>query len=884
MGLKMELKDIVNNRENALKCFNDAVDLYKKKSFKESRNLFLKFTSYQGEKDNHMEKCLSDACSYLLKIDNSEKLDLIQWIKENKQNIINNFSPINRYWSDYHIGYWKNCYDENDLSIRKIIVENRKKYKFSKNSYSEDKTQWFSDEKEKDKEGKVTGEVAFKTEQIMLWTYSNKIPKYELKKQSFQDIVLDPGRINWPEGKNLFSSLKIYIEARIEKTDEKMINEPMNFFLYDLLLIVKGMTELSDKDDQKNNILELKNYIFDMLGIDRKPDSVIHKHYHIETIMHDLTFLKKMHTYLENSFKIVEDKIESRPIHKMLENLGAKINKIADIISNQLNLLMVNEHRFADCFYDDLIEQMKLNVGNKLNLGNNKLPHSEEKQFSIVSPVLSKNKNKLEIKEIQAIKNPKTREVIVDFKNINLPFPIIAQDIDKLSYLTLNLDFKNLMIYYALANSLKELAIKKGENVFVQDHGKSLKSLLDNLQKHIIKIKSDSRKFMENVDRISSIAIDYGVYGQMFKNLDENYKKFKNKYKGIINIDDFVDEINNEVHSYSGKVIQKIDEIIRALKNGAVSEQMSSLINNINLFIQELSVSFQLKIAHSTETKVMKDPPDQDINNPNNFGSASDNGVQLKGEQRKTMRTTKSIATEHQMTSSASQLSSPFGFITQGFGLLTSSSEQPAQQETSEPKTPIQITPPTFDQQLIVARFIIGGLEKLVSWWYAEEKTPEPQTFILANDQNIQLEIGQLKAYLKRAEKRMLEFDDKLLQENTEWATFSLSDFKDDLKELESLLKSGKLTEQLFKETKSEIRYFCREVKQTWEKQQLLLEEKTPHVSKNEISFTKNMRKDGLFTLPSQSMQPKETPLLLDTSMTENNSSVIDFSDNFKLN
>lgn len=222
--------------------------------------------------------------------------------------------------------YSENCYTEEELNLREWLLKTRAQSGIHKD-YLNNPSSWFAD-----------NEQALINPYEHSWFYSNAFKtRHVLSRDDFHVQPVD--RLQWPALYDLMQKVGDYLLLRNQNLPTDHLNQPMNFVLLDLNLILKGLSQNTDMGHVKEQLELITQYI---RTIEKNISPLIGS---------DRLFLANFRfTIDEDIHPHLNHMIESQQLKERLGDLSKVIKKLSTdrnrILHFALNINPVNPHPY----------------------------------------------------------------------------------------------------------------------------------------------------------------------------------------------------------------------------------------------------------------------------------------------------------------------------------------------------------------------------------------------------------------------------------------------------------------------------------------------------------------------------------------------------------
>jgi hypothetical protein len=222
--------------------------------------------------------------------------------------------------------YSENCYTEEELNLREWLLKTRAQSGIHQD-YLKNPSPWFAD-----------NEQALINSYEHSWFYSDAFKtRHVLSRDDFHVQPVD--RLQWPSLYDLMQKVGDYLLIRNHNLPSEHLNQPMNFILLDLNLILKSLSQNADMGHVKEQLELITQYlrtieknISPLIGSDR-----------LFLANFRFTIDEEIHPYLNHM-------IESQQLKERLGDLSKVIKKLSTdrnrILHFALNINQVNPHPY----------------------------------------------------------------------------------------------------------------------------------------------------------------------------------------------------------------------------------------------------------------------------------------------------------------------------------------------------------------------------------------------------------------------------------------------------------------------------------------------------------------------------------------------------------
>ncbi|KTD63318.1 hypothetical protein [Legionella shakespearei] len=222
--------------------------------------------------------------------------------------------------------YSENCYTEEELNLREWLLKTRAQSGIHQD-YLKNASPWFAD-----------NDQALINPYEHAWFYSDAFKtRHVLSRDDFHVQPVD--RLQWPALYDLMQKVGDYLLIRNQNLPAEHLNQPMNFILLDLNLILKSLSQNTDMGHVKEQLELITQYlrtieknISPLIGSDR-----------LFLANFRFTIDEEIHPYLNHM-------IESQQLKERLGDLSKVIKKLSTdrnrILHFALNINQVNPHPY----------------------------------------------------------------------------------------------------------------------------------------------------------------------------------------------------------------------------------------------------------------------------------------------------------------------------------------------------------------------------------------------------------------------------------------------------------------------------------------------------------------------------------------------------------
>lgn len=397
------------------------------------------------------------------------------------------------------------------------------------------------------------------------WLFQNEYrPREELSREDFHIGLLNVQRQYWSGLSTMTRVIGDYLILRNKDLTEQYLNQPMNYFLLDLIQILKRLAMIENPVYVEEQLKFLGNYLRSIeILLASSPGS-------------DRLFLADCRHEIENKLQAeIENKLISKQLKTDVEQMQRKTQQVAQITHSILHFALakdeVNSHPFLEYF---VTQQQAPEFKSKFpTLAAQACAASESSQLIQIET----------IKVEQVILSTKTLDDCPGFKLIE---DLSAET--KAAYARGLNDLQALVHFQGLLNQLSALLDQAGEVLTLIQFREQILNLLHNLEQLV---KQSQRNIAEVIDANDKAYFKFIQAKQDLRWWERLNGKAQQKIDAFITNQDNLARFSatmTALQTANKALLHESGQIINRLNQQASEEQQMNLVSSTGEHIQQL--------------------------------------------------------------------------------------------------------------------------------------------------------------------------------------------------------------------------------------------------------------------------------------------------------